>query len=273
MRGVEGKGGAKSQKNRCENTEQHFPYYSEAMSRSDANVLASPPRHLQCPMGALSLCGVLMSVRLLYEMVGRPGTGELHPALLELLSRRGVFVLITLHCLVIDQVRNIQKHLAGVHAFAGNLLGQRKEHAMHLHGERAGFGLAFPLAACALAQADQVLLANCHVSSRISRAGVVDENFKVHLGLASETLHVGLKLTLVGSNGAPQSVIILEGRAEAKRKDGRVLKAIGNHSGMVPCRLLIHSLRIFCIVLGHDDGQITGRKEKGLISEEAGYSG
>src|SRR5271170_2623570 len=100
------------------------------------------------------LCAVLMlRCSAMHEVVRGPRAGELHAAVFELKCGRGVLVLIALHGLVVDKVGDIEKHLAGVHAFAGDLFGQRQEHAMHLDGEGSSLGLTLALTAGALAQA------------------------------------------------------------------------------------------------------------------------
>ena len=99
------------------------------------------------------------------EVIRRPRARELHAAVFEFERRRGVLVLVALHRLVVDKVGDIKQHLASVHALAGDLFGERKEHAMHLDGERTGLGLPLTLAAGALAKAGQILLADGHVAS------------------------------------------------------------------------------------------------------------
>ncbi len=99
----------------------------------------------------------------MHKMVRRPGAGELHAAVFEFERGRGVLVLVALHCLVVDQVGDIKQHLASVHTLAGDLFGERKEHAMHLDGESTCLGLALALTAGALAQTGQVLLTNGHI--------------------------------------------------------------------------------------------------------------
>ena len=56
----------------------------------------------------------------MHEVVWRPGARQLHPALLQLLSRRRVFILVPLYRPVIDQVGDIEQHLAGLHPLAKN---------------------------------------------------------------------------------------------------------------------------------------------------------
>lgn len=140
---------------------------------------------------------VLMAVGALNEVIGRPGARKLHLTFLHLLHRRCVLVLIALHRLVIDQVSDIEKHLAGVHAPAGDLFRQRKEHAVHLDRKRPRLGLALALTAGALAKTRQVLLTDGHIAQRIAGTGVVDKDLQVHLGLATQTFDIGEEVALV----------------------------------------------------------------------------
>ena len=58
------------------------------------------------------LGGVLLCAGAVHEMVRWPGAGELHAALFQLKGGRGVLILVALNRFVIDEVRDIQKHLA-----------------------------------------------------------------------------------------------------------------------------------------------------------------
>jgi hypothetical protein len=122
--------------------------------------IGSPSSWVHC------LCAVLMLWRrAVHEVVRGPWAGELHAAIFELKRGRGVLILIPLHCLVVDQVGDVEKHLAGVHALTGDLLSQGQKHAMHLDGEGAGLGLALALTAGTLTQAGQILLTDRHIPS------------------------------------------------------------------------------------------------------------
>src|ERR1700694_648091 len=196
-----------------------------------------------CCIEAFSL--LLLSV--LYRMVGavamhevvwRPGPGKLHPALLQLLRGRRVFVLVAFDRLVVDQVRDVQQHLARLHPLAGNLLRQREEHTMHLDGQGTRLGLALPLPAGSLPQAGQVLLPNRHITGRVAGARIVHQHLQVHLCLAAQTLDIGQEVTLVGSDRTAQRVIILKRGTKTKRKYGVVLEAVSDNAGMVLGRLL-----------------------------------
>jgi len=63
--------------------------------------------------------------------------GQLHPALLHLQRRRRVLVLVALHCLVVNQWASPAASCP-IRPLASDLLGERQEHAMHLHRQGAG---------------------------------------------------------------------------------------------------------------------------------------
>ncbi len=215
------------------------------------------------------------------EVVGGPGAGELHAAVFQLVGGGRVFVLVTLDGLVVNQVSDVEEELAGVHALAGDLLGDGKEHAMHLDGEGAGFRLTFALASGAVAQAGEILLADggfagCLVAAEVAGAGVVYEHFEVHFGFAAEALDVGEEVALVGADGAAEAVVIGEGGGEAEGQDGGELEAVGDDAGVVASGVLGvggHAGGVFGGVLRDNDGEVAGGKEEGLIAEEAGDSG
>jgi len=193
------------------------------------------------------------------KVVRRPWPGELHLALLHLLNRRAVLVLITLYRLVIDQVSDIQQHLARFHPLAGDLLGQRKKHAVHLYRQCPRLGLALTLAARALAQARKVLLTHRRViSHRHAGADIVDQHLQVHLSLAPQTFNIGKEVTLIGADGTPQRIVVLEGRTKPERKYSRMLEAVRDHARMILLRLLVHSDSVIgMIMLGNYDGKLT----------------
>jgi hypothetical protein len=82
----------------------------------------------------------------------------------------------------------------------------------------------------------------------------------VHLGLAAKTLDVGLKVTLVGTDGTPKRVVILESGTETEWKNCRKFETVRDYTGMIFGCLLVQPGIIFGAVLGDDDGQITGWK-------------
>jgi len=203
-------------------------------------------------------CGVKLSrmlvhVRAVDKVIRRPWPGKLHPALLQLLRRRGVLVLVTFYRLVINQMSDVQKHLARIHPLAGDLLGDGQKHAVHLDRESARFGLALALSARALPQTGQVLLSDGHISVGMARTGIVYHYFEMHLGLAAQTLDVGLKVSLIGANGTAKRVVVLEGGAEPEGKNCGKFETVRDYAGMVFGGLLIEPVAVFRIMLGDND--------------------
>lgn len=107
---------------------------------------------------------MLMGLIAVNEMIRGPRARELHLALFHLQHRGCVFVLIALHRLVVDQMCDIEKHLAGIHSPAGDLLRKREKHTMHLDRKGPRLGLALALATGALAKTGQILLTHSHIA-------------------------------------------------------------------------------------------------------------
>jgi len=109
------------------------------------------------------------------------------------------------------------------------------------------------------------------------RADVVDNDLQVHLGLTAKALDVSQKVSLIGSDGATESVVVLKGGTKAERKYGRSVKAAGDHTCVIPCSYLgVRSGkagRVLGQVFRNDDGKIGGGKEEDLVSEEPGNPG
>jgi hypothetical protein len=64
-------------------------------------------------------------------------------------------------------------------------------------------------------------------------------NFEVHLGLAVKAFEIALKLSLIRPDRLAEALIILKDRSKPEWKDGGVLEAIGNHSGVIDSSFLI----------------------------------
>jgi len=210
-----------------------------------------------------------------HEMIWRPRPGKLHPALLHHLQRRGIFVLVPLNGLVVDQVGDIQQHLARVCPLAGNFLLQRGKHTVHLYRERTRPGLALTLAAGAFPQPGQIFLAHAvrHSTVKLARTGVIHQYLQVHLSLAVEPFQIGQEVALVGADGPAQSFIICKYGVEAEGKNGGKFEAVADYARVIHRRLLWPA---FCeivigIMFGNDDGQVAGGKKKCLISKDAIY--
>jgi len=137
------------------------------------------------------------------EMIRRPGAGELHLAVAHHSAGGGELVLIALHVLAVDQVGDVEDHLAGLSEAAANFFIEGNEEAMHLEADGAGAGLAFALAGCRFAEIGEI--ATTHFVWRdlgkFTAAAVVDEDLEVHLGFAAKFIDVAEELTLVGPDG------------------------------------------------------------------------
>src|ERR1700742_644006 len=94
------------------------------------------------------------------EMVGRPGPGELHLAVLEQFAGGGELVLVALHALCVDQMRDVEEHFAVVHGAAGYLFILRSEEALHLDRYSTTLGLPLTLAGSGLAQIREIFFAD-----------------------------------------------------------------------------------------------------------------
>ena len=79
------------------------------------------------------------------EVIWRPGSGELHAAVFQLDRGCGVAVLVAFDALVVDEVGDVEEHLAGAVALAGDFLVEGREHAVHGDRDGSGSGLAFAL--------------------------------------------------------------------------------------------------------------------------------
>jgi len=180
----------------------------------------------------------------MHEMVGRPGSGELHLAVFQLDRRGGVPILVALNVFMVDEVGDVEKHLAGAIAFAGDFFVEGGEHAVHLHGDGACPGLAFALLGGVFAEAGQILPADAvHQDGLVELAAtVVDDDLEVHLGFAAEALEIGEELALVGADGAAEGLVIGIDGAETEREDGGHFEAVGDDLAVVDCGFLEEGL-------------------------------
>jgi hypothetical protein len=94
-------------------------------------------------------------------------------------------------------------------------------------------------------------------------------NLQVHLGLAVKPFDIALKLALIGTNGLAETLIVLKDGSEAEGKNGRVLKAVGDNSGVIDSRLLIQCF--IGVVLAHNNGQVAGGVKENLIATDSKY--
>ena len=89
----------------------------------------------------------------------------------------------------------------------------------------------------------------------------------MHLGLAAQLVDVAEELALVGADGPAQALVVVEDGAKAEGQHGGVLKAIGDHPGMVHARFLVE--RFGGIVFADNHGQFAGGINKNLVAADS----
>src|SRR6266852_8110504 len=154
------------------------------------------------------------------EMVGRPGTGHDHLAILELLGGCAVTVLIFFDGLGVDEVSDIEQHSVGIDLLAADFFLERVEELVHLDGKGAGFGLAFALPRRLLPELEEVLAADRIGQNNLfhgaAKRTVPDRQLDAHFGLAAKPLHALTKSAAVGANGLAVGIFGVENRSEAE---------------------------------------------------------
>src|ERR1700733_10784936 len=93
-------------------------------------------------------------------MIGRPRTRDLHLALAHHCAGGYEFILIALNTLAVDQVGDIQHHLAVIREAAADFLVERLEQSVHLEAYRSRTCLSFPSTRSIFPQIAQVFTAN-----------------------------------------------------------------------------------------------------------------
>src|SRR5258708_35249862 len=176
-------------------------------------------------------------------MVGRPGTGHDHLAILELLGGRAVAVLIFFDRLGVDEVGDIEQHSVGIDLLATDFFLERIEELVHLDREGPGFGLAFALAGCLLPKLGKVLatdgIGQDNLFHGAAKRTVPNCELDTHFGLATEPGHALTKSAAVGSNGLTNGIFSIENRSEAKGEDGGGSEAFAYYAGMLENGLFI----------------------------------
>ena len=187
------------------------------------------------------------------EVIGRPGAGELHLAVLHHRAGGLEFVLVTLDALALDEVGDVEHHLAGFGEAAADFFIQRCEQAMHLEADGAGPGLALTLTGGCLSKIREVFAADFlrgEIGEFFAAGAIVNEDLQVHFGFAAEFFDVAEELTLVGPDGLAKAFILIEDCAESEGKYGGVLETICYDSCVVDPGFLIKNI---CRVMFADD--------------------
>src|SRR5579859_711606 len=184
----------------------------------------------------------------------------------------GVLVLVPLNALAVDQVGDVEQHLAAFGEATADLFVQRIEHAVHLEADGAGAGLAFALAGGAFAEVGEIFLA--HALERVMlfkflATAVVDVDLEMHLGLAVQAFEVVLELALVGADGLSEALVVLKDGSKTEREDGGLLEAVGDYPSMVHAGFLIH--RFGWVMFADYDSEVTGGVEENLVTTYSKY--
>ncbi len=201
------------------------------------------------------------------EVIRRPGAGDLHLALFHGRCGSGELVLVTLNALAIDQMGDVEDHLAVFCQAAGDLFIEGTEETAHLEADGTATGLALALTGGVLAQVGKVFAAytfSRKVGNDRSGTAVVNKDLDMHLGFAAKLINIRLKLALIGADGFTEKFVGIKDGAKSERKDGGMLKTVGYNSCMIDSRSLIEA---FCrIVLADDNCEITCRIKENLIA-------
>jgi len=156
-------------------------------------------------------------------------------------------------------MRDVEQHFPRISATAADLLGQRREHPMHLNGDGPGFGLALALPGSAFPELREVLLARPSVSMGVETIGVqlfpaavIEQHFQVHLGFAAQAVNVGKELALIGTDGAAKAIVVRENGSKTEGKNGGAFEAIRDNASVFDGCPVIQI--VFCGMFADDDG-------------------
>ena len=113
------------------------------------------------------------------EVVGRPGARQLHEAFPHHGAGGGEFVLIPLDIFTVDEVGNVEDHLAVFGEAAADLFVEGHKQPVHLETDGAGTGLALAGAGSVFAQIGKILSADAlrgQMALDFFRAAVVNKD-------------------------------------------------------------------------------------------------
>lgn len=210
------------------------------------------------------------------KVIRRPWTGELHHALAHHGAGGGELILVALNIFAINQMRDVENHLAALGQAAADFFIEWHKEPVHLETNCTCPGLALSCTGRALPQAAQVLSANPfrgQMLFKVLGTAVIDEDLQVHLGLAAQFLDIALKLALVGTNRLAEDFVVIEDCPETEGKHRRVLETICNDPGVIDAGLLIQCL--LWIVLADDNCEVAGWIKKYLVAANSvdGFQG
>ena len=174
-------------------------------------------------------------------MIRRPGAGELHLAVAHHRASGREFVLIALHIFAIDQMGDVENHLACFGESAAYFFIEGHEKPMHLEAHCAGPGLTFALPGCRFAEIGKVSATHFvgRKLGKLAAAAVIHKNSEVHLGLAAQLVDVAEKLALIRPDGFAEAFVVVEDGAETEGKYSGMFEAVSNNASMIHTRFLI----------------------------------
>jgi hypothetical protein len=205
------------------------------------------------------------------EVIRRPGARELHLALAHHGAGSCVFILVPLNAFAINQMGDIEHHLAAFREPAAHFFVKRGEHAVHLEADSPGSGLALSLTGGVLAKIREILLANPFQRQMLVQfaAAVIDHDFQVHLSLTVQTFEITLELALIGADGFTQPFVILKNSSKTEGQYSGLFEAVSNNPCVIDSGLMVES--VCRIVFANDDGEVTGGVEEDLVATDSKY--
>ena len=127
------------------------------------------------------------------EVIRRPGAGKLHLAFAHHDAGGGELVLVAFDMLAFDEVGDVQHHLSAFGKAATDFFIQGQEETVHLKADRTGARLTLAGAGCVLTQVGEISAAHVfrrELALNLLSATIVDKDFEVHLGFASQLVNV-----------------------------------------------------------------------------------
>lgn len=155
------------------------------------------------------------------EVIGRPRARALHLAFSHQSAGGQELVLVALDILAVDQVGNVQHHLAAFREPAAYFFIEGQKQPVHLKADCARARLPLPRAGRVLTQVAEVFPSHAFGWLKLFQgvgAAVIDQDLEVHLGLAAEFVNIAKELALVGPDRLAQALIVTKDSAEAEGK-------------------------------------------------------
>ena len=191
-------------------------------------------------------------------------------ALAHQCARGSELVLIALHALAVDQMRDVQQHFAVFEKSAADLFVERLEEPVHLKADGSSTRLPFPSARSVLPQVAEISAA-CRLAGQmpfdLASAAIIHEDLQVHLRFAAEFVNIAEELPLVGADGFAKAFVVVKDGSEAEGKDGGMAVTVRDDPRVIHAGFLVEGpLRI---VLAHDHRKIACRVKENLIATDS----